>query len=185
MADSPSTTPGHGADDGDVQVHPHPLSMYLGVFGVLVLLTLLTVGVYQVHLGAANLVVAVIISTIKASLVVLFFMHLREDAKFNALVFVGSLLFAGVFLAYTVNDTGFRGDVDGVSGLRYDAARGEWAAGTAPALIEETEALETAARSKAGGEATSEPAAGAPAPPSPGQTPASDDAAEASPDDEG
>jgi len=79
---------------------------------------------------------------VKASLVVMYFMHLRDDARFNALIFVGSLLFAGVFLAYTINDTKYRGDVDGVSGLRYDPATGEWAAGTSPELISESEASE-------------------------------------------
>lgn len=122
----------HG--DGAVHVHVHPIGLYLGIFGALVALTLLTVGVYQVHLGAANLVVAVLIATVKAGLVVTFFMHLKDDARFNSLVFIGSLLFAGVFLAYTINDTGHRGRVDGLSGTRYDETRGEWAAGTSPEL---------------------------------------------------
>ncbi|HJK96994.1 MAG TPA: cytochrome C oxidase subunit IV family protein [Polyangiaceae bacterium LLY-WYZ-14_1] len=143
MAKTSTPTADHAAvEDGDVHVHAHPLSMYLGVFGALIVLTLLTVGAYQVHLGAANLVVAVLIATVKASLVVMYFMHLRDDARFNALIFVGSLLFAGVFLAYTINDTKYRGDVDGVSGLRYDPATGEWAAGTSPELISESEASE-------------------------------------------
>jgi len=51
MAKTSTPTADHAAvEDGDVHVHAHPLSMYLGVFGALIVLTLLTVGAYQVHL---------------------------------------------------------------------------------------------------------------------------------------
>ena len=38
-------------------------------------------------------------------------------------------LFAGIFLAYTVNDTGYRGRLDSESGVRYSPRAGEWAPG--------------------------------------------------------
>jgi cytochrome c oxidase subunit 4 len=58
-----------------------------------------------------------LIASIKAALVVTFFMHLKYDNKFNAIMFLGGLLFIGVFFAYTINDTGRRMDeLNDVSG---------------------------------------------------------------------
>ena len=48
----------------------------------------------------------------KASLVVTFFMHLKWDNKFNALIFISTIFFIGVFFAYTLNDTDKRGELD-------------------------------------------------------------------------
>lgn len=93
--------------------HPHilPLKVYLGVGGALVLLTLITVAVAQVHLGPFNLVVALLIATIKASLVALFFMHLLWDNKLYALIFIGAIAFLGIFITITMLDTMRRGDI--------------------------------------------------------------------------
>jgi len=43
---------------------------------------------------------------VKASLVVLFFMHLRWDKPFNAIVFIGCLIFVGLFISLALLDTG-------------------------------------------------------------------------------
>ncbi len=116
-------------DDGLVHVHVHPISLYLKVFGALIFFTLLTVGVAEVHLGQWNFFVAVVIATIKASLVALFFMHLKDDDRFNALIFVGSLVFMGVFFVYTMNDTNHRGEWDEAYGTRVLSSTGERAPG--------------------------------------------------------
>jgi cytochrome c oxidase subunit 4 len=99
----------HHADDGGVHVHVHPASLYIKIFAALLFFTGLTVAVGEVHLGAWNFFIAVAIATIKATLVALFFMHLKDDDRFNGLIFVGSLLFMGVFFIYTMNDTNHRG----------------------------------------------------------------------------
>ncbi|MCA9582768.1 MAG: cytochrome C oxidase subunit IV family protein [Myxococcales bacterium] len=114
-------------------VHPHiaPWQLYAGILGILMVMTVVTVAVANVDLGAANVAVAVIIATIKASLVVTFFMHLKDDRRFNALLFLGALMFGGVFLAYTLNDTAYRGSLNGINGTKRDYRTGEWAAGTA------------------------------------------------------
>ena len=44
------------------------------------------------------------IATIKATLIAVYFMHLRYDKPFNTIVFVSSLLFVGLFLALTLMD---------------------------------------------------------------------------------
>lgn len=112
-------------------VHPHigGLRLYLGIFGALIALTALTIFVSYVHLGAWNLLIAVVIATAKATLVVLFFMHLKWDVRFHALVFVSSLLFGGLFLVYTVNDTAYRTSVEREAGARYSLRTGRWAGG--------------------------------------------------------
>ena len=114
MSDSThSADHGHGHhDDGAVHTHIASAQFYIGIFMGLVALTVLTVAVSYVHLGPLNLAVAILIASIKATLVVMFFMHLKYDNKFNALIFVCSLAFIGVFFAYTINDTGHRGQVD-------------------------------------------------------------------------
>lgn len=108
----------HDPNDGGVHVHVHPSSLYLKVFGALLFFTALTVAVGEVHLGAWNFFIAVVIATIKAALVALFFMHLKDDDRFNGLIFVGSLLFMGIFFVYTMNDTNHRGQWDEAYGTR-------------------------------------------------------------------
>src|SRR4051812_20372160 len=116
----------HGHDDdGAVHVHVSSVKFYVGIFMTLVCLTLLTVGVSYIHLGPLNLAVAIVIASIKAALVVMFFMHLKYDTKFNALIFVCSLMFIGVFFAYTFNDTGHRGVVDEANGTQVLPADGK------------------------------------------------------------
>ncbi|MGJ5819285.1 cytochrome C oxidase subunit IV family protein [Paludibaculum fermentans] len=73
----------------------------------LLVLTIITVQASYVDFGSMNTVVALIIATIKASLVALFFMHLRHD-KFNAVIFVGGLLFLSIFIIWTMFDLGTR-----------------------------------------------------------------------------
>lgn len=121
----------HATDDGNVHPHISPVVFYWGLLAVLMLLTLLTYGLSFVNLGSLNLAVAVIIATAKATLVVLYFMHLRWDTPFNALVFLSSLVFLGIFLVYTINDTGSRGMVDHDFSAdergRFSYSAGEWA----------------------------------------------------------
>jgi cytochrome c oxidase subunit 4 len=117
------------ADDGLVHVHVHPASTYVKIFLALVFLTLVTVGLSRIHLGDWNFFIAVVVATIKASLVAMFFMHLKDDNRFNVMIFVGSLLFMGVFFVYTMNDTQHRGQWDESYGTRVSPATGEQAPG--------------------------------------------------------
>jgi len=86
--------------------HIVPLKILVGVFVALTLLTIITVGASYVNFGEFNLIIALAIAVIKASLVVLFFMHLRWDKPFNAIVFVGCLIFVGLFISLALLDTG-------------------------------------------------------------------------------
>ena len=100
----------HGHDDGAVHAHVSSTFFYIAIFVGLLVLTVTTVGQSYVDLGKLNLAVVILIASLKASLVVSFFMHLRWDNKFNALIFISTIFFIGVFFAYTMNDTERRGE---------------------------------------------------------------------------
>ncbi len=85
--------------------HVVPMRVLATVFGLLVLLTALTVAAAEVDLGRFNLYVALGIAGLKASLVALFFMHLRYDRPFHAVVFLGCLLFVVIFISIVLTDT--------------------------------------------------------------------------------
>ncbi|MES1183029.1 MAG: cytochrome C oxidase subunit IV family protein [Myxococcales bacterium] len=95
----------HGADHG--LAHTMPLPLLFGVLGALLALTVATVAVTSFDLGAqGNLIVAMAIATVKAALVCVFFMHLLWDKKFNAVLFLTSVLFLILFLSMTTTDRG-------------------------------------------------------------------------------
>lgn len=82
-----------------------PVRLLLGVWGALMVLTVITVAVTSVDFGSrVNLIIAMAIATVKAGLVVTYFMHLRWDRPFNTLVFMGSLLFVSLFISLTLYD---------------------------------------------------------------------------------
>jgi cytochrome c oxidase subunit 4 len=63
----------------DIRKH---VKTYIMVFGALMVLTLVTVGVSYLHLAVPMaILVAVVVATIKASLVALYFMHLSHERK--------------------------------------------------------------------------------------------------------
>ena len=103
----------HGSADGEHHPHVLPLSMYLGTWGTLLALTVITVGASYVNLGhTGNLIVALFIATIKASVVALIFMHLKWDHKFHSIIFFSSLIFLAVFIGIVMSDTQFRGELE-------------------------------------------------------------------------
>ena len=96
---------------GEHSVHITPLRVYLGIGAALLVLTALTIGVSQIHLGPWNIVVALAIAAIKATLVAFFFMHLFYDNKFYFLVLTIGILFLAIFIGFTMIDTMRRGDL--------------------------------------------------------------------------
>lgn len=124
-----------GHDDGKVHVHIAPAPFYWGIFGALVCLTVITVKVSYYDFGSANTVIALVVATMKASLVAAFFMHLRHDKLFNTLSFVGAFLFLGIFLLLTSDDIFRRGRVDDGNGVHTYAPNGEEAPGGFPSAM--------------------------------------------------
>jgi cytochrome c oxidase subunit 4 len=86
--------------------HVVPFSLLRNVFLGLCAMTVITVVASEFDFGELNLLVAMAIAVVKASLVVLFFMHLLWDRPFNAIVFVGCLIFVGLFISLALLDTG-------------------------------------------------------------------------------
>ena len=82
---------------------------YIGVFLALLVLTATTTAVSFVDLGPWNTVVALGIAFIKATLVVLIFMHVRWSSRLTKLVIVGGLFWLGILLAFTFSDFATRG----------------------------------------------------------------------------
>lgn len=78
--------------------------IYFAVFAVLVVLTVLTWSIAKIDLGPLNAVVALTIAVIKATLVVLYFMHVRYSSKLTW-VFVGAGFFwLAIMVALTMSD---------------------------------------------------------------------------------
>jgi cytochrome c oxidase subunit 4 len=74
--------------------------------GTLLMLTLLTVLATKIDFGAnINLAVAMVIAVTKATLVILFFMHLRYDRLFHTVVFVSAICAASLFVGFTLMDS--------------------------------------------------------------------------------
>ena len=93
---------------------PHilPMKLYLGVGAALIVLTSITVTVSFFNFGPYNLVVAMLVAATKASLVALFFMHLKYDSKLYMVIFLTSVVFLAVFIVLTMFDTLRRDDID-------------------------------------------------------------------------
>ena len=106
---------GNETRDGhhDEIAHVTPVRLLLLIWGALMVLTVITVAVTMVDLGSqVNLVIAMAIATIKAGLVVTYFMHLRWDRPFHTLIFLGSLLFVSLFISMTLLDKAeYEGDI--------------------------------------------------------------------------
>jgi cytochrome c oxidase subunit 4 len=85
-------------------VHVSPLSTYLSIFTALMVLSAITVGAAFVNLGAFNPLVAMAIACIKATLVILYFMHVKYSSRLTKLVVVLSLFFVAILFAETLMD---------------------------------------------------------------------------------
>lgn len=99
----------HNHEHSDANVlHPHitPMSTYLKVGGALFGLTFLTVIAHQFHhqMGALAAPVAFAIALVKAILVLLYFMHLKDDTNINRLIFASGFFFLAVLLFFSALD---------------------------------------------------------------------------------
>lgn len=78
--------------------------LYVKTLLALLFLTIITVGASYIDFGSGNVVIALFIATIKATLVALFFMHLRYEKPVNAVIAVAGFLFLGIFLMFCFID---------------------------------------------------------------------------------
>ena len=103
-----ASPPGHGSAEGPL-AHVMPPGVLLAVFAALIALTAITVAVTRVDLGSWNLVAALAIATVKASLVALYFMHLREESSLTWVFLTISFLFLGILFSFAFGDYLTRG----------------------------------------------------------------------------
>jgi len=96
---------GTTAPHADAIGHIVPVRILLAVWAALLVLTVLTVAASWIDLGGLNLWAALAIATFKASLVALYFMHLRYDRPFNAVVFLSAFFFVMLFVGLALIDT--------------------------------------------------------------------------------
>ena len=92
------------AHDHAPHVHVTPIWVYLAVFGALCVGTILTVVAANVDLGWANTPIALTIAGIKATLVILFFMHAIHSTRLTWIVIISSFLWLAVFFVLTFAD---------------------------------------------------------------------------------
>lgn len=90
--------------------HPMPVWQLIAVFLALIALTVITVYQATLELGNIELIASLVIATIKASLVILFFMHMIHDKPLHAILFIGSFIFVALFLGFTLMDAGAYND---------------------------------------------------------------------------
>ena len=89
--------------------HVIPSSIYVGIWAVLMVLTAVTVFASFLELGDWNIVLALTIATIKATLVVLFFMHLYYSSKLTKVTVIAAIFFLFLLLALSMTDYLTRG----------------------------------------------------------------------------
>ena len=89
------------ADDSH---HIIPFQTYIKVFVALITLTIITVAVSRVDLGEWNTIVAFLIATIKAILVLSIFMHLKYDNMMNRVIIGTSAFFLLVMYFFCIVD---------------------------------------------------------------------------------
>jgi len=87
---------------------------YLTIILILMALTGITVWAAFVNLDQFNIVVALVIATSKATLVVLFFMHAKYSPKRTQLVIVAGIFWLAILLFMTMSDYISRVDYRGV-----------------------------------------------------------------------
>jgi cytochrome c oxidase subunit 4 len=86
-------------------VHVVPPKLLLAVYAVLLVLTVITVKVTDFEMGNFNVWVALLVALIKASVVALYFMHLRWDSPFNGIILIAALFFVTIFIGVAVLDS--------------------------------------------------------------------------------
>ena len=93
--------------------HVSPKGLYYGIFAALMVFTAITVGVAFIPLGPFNFPVAISIALVKATLVVLFFMHLKYSSRLTKLFIATGLFFLLVLFTLTLTDYLSRGWMTG------------------------------------------------------------------------
>ncbi len=88
--------------------HHGGIGVYLAIFATLMVFTAITVWAAFVDFGRFNTVIALVIAFFKATLVMLFFMHLKEAPGLLKLFVIGAFAWVTILIGMTFNDFGTR-----------------------------------------------------------------------------
>jgi len=92
-----------------VSEHLVPRKVYFAVFAALLVLTAITTAVAFTDLGPWNTVVALGIAFLKATLVALFFMHVKYSPRLTQVVVAGGIFWLAILIVLTLSDFMTRG----------------------------------------------------------------------------
>ena len=93
----------------DPMHHVTPKSMYFVIFAALMVLTATTTGIAYLDLGVFNTPVALVIAFFKATLVILFFMHVKYSTRLTWTVVIGAFLWLAIMFVLMFADYMSRG----------------------------------------------------------------------------
>src|SRR4029079_1277935 len=93
--------------------HIAPTSMYFAVFGALIVGTVLTVAAAKVDMGVMNNVVMLLIACTKATLVILYFMHVRWSSRLTWVVAMSGFFWLLILFSLGMADYMSRGWMQG------------------------------------------------------------------------
>ena len=81
---------------------------YIVIWGALVILAAASITITTMDTGAAGIVIALIIASVKAGLILYFFMHLRYEKRFFKLAFLLPIVVLAFFIGFTFLDILYR-----------------------------------------------------------------------------
>src|SRR5688572_22340435 len=117
---APSRMPEPEEPHGVTEPMPHHHVNYYAIFGTLCVLTIITVVVAFVHIQSelVKVLVALLIASIKASCVALFFMHLKFEGKLIYMIFIVPLLLCVLLTVALIPDVLMTHPGDNTSSLK-------------------------------------------------------------------
>ncbi|GEL74120.1 MULTISPECIES: cytochrome C oxidase subunit IV family protein [Myxococcus] len=95
-------------EEQNMREEHHGAGRYWLIWGLLLVLTVVTVVTGRIHIPTWGLVLALVIASTKGTLVLLYFMHLADHRGANRLVFAVSIIFVVLMLAIPMVDLGTR-----------------------------------------------------------------------------
>lgn len=87
---------------------PVPYRTFILVWVALIILTGVTVGVAQLDFGAINIWIALSVASVKSTLVLLIFMHLRQESMLFKIGLLAMLVILVIFIGFTFTDVLYR-----------------------------------------------------------------------------
>lgn len=85
-----------------------PVRTYILIWAILICATFTTLGIAFIDLGPWNIVVALMIAFTKMSLVVLYFMHVKQASNLTRIFVVAGFFFLAILICLAMTDYGTR-----------------------------------------------------------------------------